>query len=50
MPWNGQPYNKALPDGTMRTVVFGPGGAGFATYLILEDQQRVDILQVTWVG
>lgn len=49
VPWNGPPYNKALPEGNMRTVVFGPDGAGFVTYLILEDQQRVDVLQVTWM-
>lgn len=23
---------------------------GLVTYLLLEDQQRVDILQVTWIG
>jgi hypothetical protein len=29
-------------------LAFGPGG--LVTYLILEDQRRVDVLQVHWVG
>lgn len=49
-PWNGRPYNQAKPDGTMRVLTFGPGGRGTVTYLILEDQQRVDVLLVQWAG
>jgi hypothetical protein len=49
-PWNGHPYNDVKPDGNMRQLVFGDGGVGVVTYLILEDQQRVDVLEVTWVG
>ena len=29
---------------------FGPTGQGIATYLILDDQRRVDLLQVAWLG
>ena len=50
VPWNGQPYVASKPDGSMRQLIFGPGGAGPVTYLILEDQQRVDVLQVDWAG
>jgi hypothetical protein len=50
VPWNGQPYNKKNPDGIMRHVIFGSGGEGILTYLILEDQQRVDVLRVQWLG
>ena len=50
VPWNGQPYVASKPDGSMRQLIFGPGGAGLVTYLILEDQQRVDVLQVDWAG
>lgn len=49
-PWNGRPYNDDMPNGSMRQLVFGPGGNGMATYLILEDQRRVDVLRVQWVG
>ena len=48
VPENGEPYSKALPDGPMRTMLFGD--TGFVTYLILADQQLVDVVQVTWVG
>ena len=50
VPWNGQPYVASKPDGSMRQLVIGPGGAGLATYLILEDQQRVDVLRVACAG
>ena len=47
-PWNGQPQHKDNPDGEVRRVLFGDWG--IVTYLILEDQQRVDVLQVVWAG
>ncbi len=50
VPWNGQSLNKNNPDAEVRQLVFGPDGKGLVTYLILEDQQRVDVLQVTWMG
>jgi hypothetical protein len=34
----------------MRQLVFGPGGYGMVTYLVLEDEQRVDVLRVQWAG
>jgi hypothetical protein len=49
IPWNGIPLNKANPDDEVRQLIFGPGGDGVVTYLILEDQQRVDMLRVIWV-
>jgi hypothetical protein len=49
-PWNGEPYHEAKPDGVVRQLVFGAEGRGFVIYLILEDQRRVDVLQVVWVG
>lgn len=45
VPWNGRPINPRNPDGAVRLLVF-PGG--MVTYLILEDQQRVDVLTVHW--
>jgi hypothetical protein len=45
-PWDGAPYLAGKPDGPMRTQTFGTGG--LATYLILEDQRRVDLLLVQW--
>lgn len=50
VPWNGRPYNQDKPDGNMRELVFGPRGSGTVTYLILEDQRRVDVLLVQWAG
>jgi hypothetical protein len=48
-PWNGRPYNAAEPDGWMRHLDL-PDGHGFLTYLVLDDQDRVDVLNVTWFG
>jgi hypothetical protein len=36
------------PDAPLRSWPFGR--AGLLTYLILEDQQRVDLIRVVWVG
>lgn len=49
-PWSGDPLNGAKPDGPIRTTVFGPASEGMITYLILDDQRRVDILDVMWIG
>lgn len=49
-PWNGRPYHRRQPDSAMRTLTFGPQGEGKIVYLILEDQRRVDLLVVLWVG
>jgi hypothetical protein len=48
VPWNGIPYNEHKPDGIMRILLFGDG-RGKVTYLILEDQLRVDVLTVMWL-
>lgn len=48
VPWNGGPVHKDNPDGAVRAHAFGSGG--LVTYLILEDQRRVDVLTVQWVG
>ncbi|MGH3916446.1 MAG: hypothetical protein ACRDTC_24005 [Pseudonocardiaceae bacterium] len=50
VPWNGVPLNDDNPGAQVRQLVFGPGGNGLVTYLILEDQQRVDVLRVAWIG
>ena len=49
-PWSGESLNAANPDAGVRTLTFGPNGQGMITYLILEDQRRVDILDVLWLG
>lgn len=48
-PWNGRPYNAADPDGWMRHLDLADE-RGFITYLVLDDQDRVDVLNVTWLG
>lgn len=47
-PWAGEPVNAHNPDGPVRTLVFD--GSGLITYLILDDQRRVEELQVLWIG
>ena len=48
-PWNGDPINADLnPDGPVRNFPFG--SAGMVTYLIVEHEQRVDVLLITWSG
>ena len=48
-PWSGEPLHAANPDGAVRNVTFGDG-LGLVTYLILDDQRRVDVVQVVWLG
>jgi hypothetical protein len=50
VPLNGRPYNDELPDGPMRELVFGDGGQGTVTYLVLEQQREVHVLLVQWIG
>jgi hypothetical protein len=49
-PRSGDPLIGAKPDGGIRTMIFGSSGEGMITCLILEDQRRVDILDVVWIG
>jgi hypothetical protein len=49
VPERGQSLNPANPDGAVRQLVFGDG-KGLITYLLLTDQDRVDVLVVTWVS
>jgi len=48
VPWNGAPLRDDNPDAAVRTLPFGR--AGMVTYLILEDQRRIDVLNVLWTG
>lgn len=50
VPWNGDPLSKANPDGAVRIMTFGPDGRGMVMYLILEREQQVDVISVTWAG
>ncbi|MGH3864936.1 MAG: hypothetical protein ACRDQ4_02160 [Pseudonocardiaceae bacterium] len=50
VPWSGESINKTNPGGEVRQLVFGPEGRGMVTYLVLEHQQLVDVLEVQWVG
>jgi hypothetical protein len=44
-PWNGPSINPENPRGPVRLWTFA---RGMVTYLILEDQQRVDVIDVVW--
>ncbi len=48
VPWNGDPLRDDNPNGAVRTLPLGR--AGLVTYLILDDLQRVDMLNVLWTG
>ena len=48
VPERGEPINADNPDGGVYQLTFG-GGRGLITYLLLTDQNRVDVLIVTWV-
>ena len=46
----GEPASAANPDGAVRFFAFGAdGGSGFVYYLILDDQRRIDLLQLLWL-
>lgn len=47
-PWSGRPYHRNNPKGAVRAHPFGTHG--MVVYLILDDQRRVDVLRVLWVG
>ncbi len=49
VPHNGRPLNPATPDGVL-TFVFGPHGEGLVYYLVLNGDDRVEILDVQWLG
>jgi hypothetical protein len=47
VPWNGRSSNPANPDGAVR---IWTAGHLLVVYLVLEDRQRVDIIDVVWHG
>jgi hypothetical protein len=49
-PWEGHPYRDDKPDGNMRLMPFGPGSEGMVTYVVLEEERRVAVVNVTWVS
>jgi hypothetical protein len=49
-PWNGSPLHEDNPDGAVRCWDFGPGHAGQAIYLVLDERQEVHVVLVQWFG
>jgi hypothetical protein len=49
-PWTGDSLNDQLPDAPVRSFTFGSAGEGLVTYLILDSQRRVDVLDVLWLS
>lgn len=48
-PWSGRSVNaEKNPDAPVRNLPFGR--AGLLTYLVLDDEQRVDVLLIAWTG
>ena len=45
-PYVGQPYRPS--NDRFRELRFGPEGVGRINYLVLDEHDRVDVLQVTW--
>lgn len=48
-PWNGDSLNDDYPEAPVRTLTFEPAYQGLLTYLILDDQRRIDLLDVLWL-
>ncbi len=48
-PWSGMPLHKKNPHG-VHSISFGLRGEGLAFYLVLDDQRRVDLLNVIWTA
>jgi hypothetical protein len=49
VPWSGRSvYPERNPDASVRNLPFGE--AGMLTYLIIDQERRVDVVLVTWVG
>jgi uncharacterized protein YfbU (UPF0304 family) len=48
VPDRGEPLNADNPTGGLFQLPFG-AGRGLITYLLLADQDRVDVLRVTWL-
>jgi hypothetical protein len=46
-PWAGRPWVDANPTGALRMTFFD-GGRGTVIYVILEDQRRVDVIDIWW--
>ena len=49
-PWSGDAYIRQRPEGNMRTHPFGDHSEGLAIYVILEEERRVVIVRVLWLG
>lgn len=45
VPWNGRSSNPANPGGAVR---IWTAGRLLVVYLVLEDRQRVDVMDVVW--
>jgi hypothetical protein len=48
-PWSGEPIKAEHPEEPVRVAVFGARGQGVVTYLILDEQRRVELLQLVWI-
>lgn len=47
-PWSGGPFVPENPEGAMRGHAFAR--VGFAVYVVLEEQRRVEVVKVIWAG
>jgi hypothetical protein len=51
VPWRSESASHAYPDGEVRFAPFSSTiGSGFVYFLILEDLNRVDLLELIWMG
>jgi hypothetical protein len=48
-PWAGDSLKDDNPDAPVRSFAFGSTRQGLITYLILDSQRRVDVLDVLWL-
>lgn len=49
-PWSGQVSRPGNPDANILTLAFGPNAEGMATYMVLDRDREVHVLEVQWTG
>lgn len=49
-PWAGRVSRPENPDANILSLAFGPDSEGLATYMVLERDREVHVLEVQWLG
>ncbi|MGQ0777188.1 MAG: hypothetical protein ACT4NY_22695 [Pseudonocardiales bacterium] len=49
-PWAGLIFRPENPDANILTLAFGPDSEGLITYMVLDRDLEVYVLEVQWLG